>query len=164
MVRSSRNSLGGISRQCIVQVGGSKAKTLRAGSIRQREDQAKLFCAELLKKLPLHERERLLASESLATSRAPSHANTHTCMSIQRSPMHTSNPLIHATTAYIFPNNVLHGTINMTYLWPTIWTLVVYQRTASSSAACFSVNFLTRFVRGCGAAASDSLLLRWRGS
>ncbi|KAG1896799.1 uncharacterized protein F5891DRAFT_983212 [Suillus fuscotomentosus] len=30
--------------------------------------------------LPLHEREQLLASESLATSQAPSHANMDTCM------------------------------------------------------------------------------------
>ncbi|KAG2117374.1 uncharacterized protein F5147DRAFT_768749 [Suillus discolor] len=97
MVRSSWNSLGGISRQCIVQVGGSKAKTLQAGSIWQREDQAKSFCAELLKKLPLHERERLLASESLATSQAPSHVNTDTSIFIQsssRSPMRISSMLL----------------------------------------------------------------------
>ncbi|KAG0691455.1 hypothetical protein DFH29DRAFT_1011144, partial [Suillus ampliporus] len=66
--KCSQNLLGGISCKCVVQVGGSKVKTMRVGGVWQREEEAKAVRAVLLKKLPLHEREQLLASESLAMS------------------------------------------------------------------------------------------------
>ncbi|KAG2132727.1 uncharacterized protein EDB93DRAFT_1255139 [Suillus bovinus] len=62
---ASRNSLGGVSRRCIVHVGGGgKVKTLHAGAIREHEQDAREVRSALLKKLSLVEHERLLSTES----------------------------------------------------------------------------------------------------
>ncbi|KAG0706302.1 hypothetical protein DFH29DRAFT_988065 [Suillus ampliporus] len=58
----THGAVGGVSRKCVVQVGGKKT-TLRARGIRQQEQDAHELWSALLKKIPLQERECLLQSE-----------------------------------------------------------------------------------------------------